>query len=187
MDLKQFKSEHNDLYMQIVNDVTSTVTGEVTSSLAVTHQSELDAKDTEITALKSDKTKLTEDITAVGTRVIELEKSDVLRKEEALDAKAESIWSQQLSESSVPERLYKKVRQLVTREKFMADDKFDNEAFKAAVDAEICDWEEQLKTDTVQGFTAPNRTVDGTPVDAMSTDATVDRMLGHLGQKRNKE
>lgn len=186
MDLEKFMTEHKELYDKIVADTTTTVSADIEAKF----QKKLDDKDSEIATLSGNNDKLTKDITIMGEKVNKLEKNDIIRTEEALDAKAKSIWVEKLSDSSIPDRLHEKVRAMVKRDAFMAEGKFDEEAFSKAVDDEICDWEENLGSSSVQGLGFSTRTVDGSEGDdknKMTVDATVDRMLGHIGRKKQQD
>lgn len=186
MDLEKFMTEHKELYDKIVADTTTTVSADIEAKF----QKKLDDKDSEIATLSGNNDKLTKDITIMGEKVNKLEKNDIIRTEEALDAKAKSIWVEKLSDSSIPDRLHEKVRAMVKRDAFMAEGKFDEEAFSKAVDDEICDWEDNLGSSSVQGLGFSTRTVDGSEGDdknKMTVDATVDRMLGHIGRKKQQD
>ena len=147
-------------------------------------QGEISAKDGEIATLKADKEKLTADAGELNTRVAQLEKSDVIRSEEALDAKADAIWKEKLSQCGIPERLHGKVAVGVSREKFMGDDGFDVNAFTEAVETEISDWEEKLG-EPVQGlgFSRKSAVGEDNQFTEDDADALADQMAASLGNK----
>lgn len=104
----------------------------------------------QITALKKDNDEK-------DGRILDLEKRDAIRTENELRAKAEFVWNEKLSASSIPDHLGDKVRRHVTYEKFVKDGVFDVEAFSTKVDEEIEDWVKRGVTTSVMGAGFSNR------------------------------
>jgi hypothetical protein len=189
MDLIKLKEESPEEYealmaeaVEATKETTAKAIAAAVSEAVGTFQAQLDEKDKQIASLTTEKTGLSESLTKIGDRCLSLEKKDALREEADLDAQVESVWLTALSASGLPAWLYPKVKKQVTRDKFMAEGAFDKEAFIAAVNAEITDWETKSGQE-VEGFGVTLRNPEGaaTP-DQMQSDAIVDRMLGHVGQ-----
>jgi len=98
---------------------------------------------------------------AFKKEIAALQKSEAIRTEKELKSDAKGIWNDKLSESTIPDRLYDKVRNQVTYDDFIKDDQFDTEAFAKAVDAEIEDWESRGITSDVSGFGISVKDVEG--------------------------
>lgn len=100
-------------------------------------------------------------------RILKLEKSDVIRTESEREKDAKTTWTDKLSNSAIDPRLHEKIMGYVPASKFVKDDAFDREAFAAAVDAEIKDWEGRLPkhSSVIGGGFAPK--------DAVSNDKLV--------------
>lgn len=145
-------------------------------------QTQLEEKDTQIAALTTEKTGLSENLSTIEGRCLSLEKKDALREEADLDSQAESAWLASLSASGLPAWLHPKVKKQVTRDKFMVDGTFDKAAFVEAINVEIADWEKQSGQE-VEGFGVVVRDADGSSrSEQLSADTIVDRMLGYVGQ-----
>jgi hypothetical protein len=170
MDLAKLKADHPELFTEIFalgRAEAEEAFAEVKAGL-----------DSQISALTADKEKLTADNKDISTRVLSLEKTEVLRKEQGIKMSADSVFNEKVKGASVPERLIPKIRKQINHEAFVKDDKLDVEAFGAAVDAELKDWAPVEGDDTTilgMSFTRPS--------DEGSADDVVDRMLGHVGQK----
>jgi hypothetical protein len=190
MDLIKLKEESPEEYEKLMAEAVE-ATKETTAkaiTTAVTQavgefQTQLDEKDAQIVTLTTEKTDLSETLGKTETRVLSLEKKDALRDESALKSQEETIWLTALSASGLPAWQHAKVRKQVSRSKFMAEGVFDEAAFTEAVKAEIADWDTKNGQE-VEGFGVTIRNTDGTPTqDKLQSDAIVDRMLGHVGQK----
>jgi len=126
-----------------------------------------------------------EQISDQDKRMLSLEKDNAINKEEKFEAKADRIWDAKLSESTVGENLYDKVRNQVSYSKFVKEDKFDEEAFSTEVDTEIKDWEGKLPKSSVKGFSVTEKdTTDKNAVKLAEEDeATVNSLLEMAGQE----
>jgi len=137
VDKEQFKKEYPEVYKAVVD--------EVTENLNQTFSEERENLEGKITIL-------TQSLDDNKARVLALEKDNVLAREKAFRAEADTIWAAKLSESNVSERLYDKIVQQVTHDKFVEDNIFNVDAFTEAVDAEIKDWEDRGATSNVLGM-----------------------------------
>jgi hypothetical protein len=163
MDKEQLKKEHPDLYAEIVAEGKAQFTAP--------------QPDPEIKTLKEDFVKLSEENKA-------LKKENDVRREKELKLEADSIFTQKLSASEVPERLHEKVKGMVDYNKFVKDQALDTKAFGEAVDAEIKDWIDRgiKKSEVVLGETTTVKQVAGDKND--ENQKLSDRLLSHIGQTK---
>lgn len=148
MTLAELKKEHPELFAEIETgikaDLRAKFDTEKTAMEAKLAQekTDLEAKHAQEKAdLEKDLgTKLTER----DDRILKLEKADTIRTENERENEADRIWTEKLTASEVDPKLHEKVRQHVSYSKFVKDDVFDEEAFTAAVEAEIKDWDGRL-------------------------------------------
>lgn len=146
MNLDELKTKHPDLVEQLTNEVKTAL------------NTEFDKERAKFTAEKSAlETKLEDS----NTRLANLEKKDAVREEREREATADRIWESKLSASSVDNHMFDKVKRMVSYKKFVKDDVLDVEAFSAAVDGEIKDWESRLANQSVSGFGSVERKTDG--------------------------
>lgn len=146
MNLDELKTKHPDLVEQLTNEVKTAL------------NKEFDKEREKFTAEKSAlETKLEDS----NTRLANLEKKDAVREEREREATADRIWESKLSASSVDTHMFDKVKRMVSYKKFVKDDVLDVEAFSAAVDGEIKDWESRLANQSVSGFGVVERKTDG--------------------------
>ncbi len=177
LTVDKLKADHKDVYDQVV----ASVTPDTSASDA-----ELLSAQEALTASKAENTELAAKLAAsqtseegLSTRVVALEKRDVLRDEEALKTQASGIMSGALTASSIPERIHSKVTP-IDYNKHMTDGKLDVAAFTAAVNVEVKEWEDTLgSSEPIQGMSTPPKTNEDT-----SADADVERMLGHIQTKK---
>ncbi len=149
MNLTEFKAEHTDVYTELVTEVTGVVTQELETKFAG-EKEEMETKFAdEKKTLEDAHSKENEDTTK---RVLELEKSDSIRRENDLKLSASNIWTAKLNASDIPERLFAKVAVQVDYSKYVKDDILDKEKFTEAIDAEITDWEARGITSKVLGM-----------------------------------
>jgi hypothetical protein len=175
MDLTKFKSEHPDLYAQVValgRTEAETAFSEVKSGL-----------ETQIATLSAEKEKLSEQNEASEARLLKLERAEILRHEQEMKFSADKIFSEALSATSIPERLHGKVRKQLDHQKFIdANGDLDKTAFKEAIAAELKDWvSEEGEDESVLGFGMSRKPSE--QFTETDSDAIVNRMLGHVGQK----
>ena len=193
MDLITLKEtspeEYETLMAQAIEATKATTAEAITTAVsdAVSgFQAKLDEKDTQIAALTTEKTGLSESLSKVEGRCLSLEKKDALREESDLDSQVESVWLSALPASGLPKWLYPKVKKQVTRDRFMSEDVFDKAAFIEAVKAEITDWETR-SGEEIEGFGVTLRGADGSSTpDQLQSDVVVERMLGYVGQASQK-
>lgn len=190
MDLKELKEKSPEEYEALMLEaIMATEAGTIEAREAavaeatVEFQAQLDEKDKQIEALTTEKTGLSEDLTKIGDRCLSLEKKDALRAESELASQVESIWLTALAASGLPAWLHPKVKNQVTKDKFMVDGVFDKVVFTEAVKAEITDWETQSSQE-VEGFGITLRDADGSSKtsEQLKSDSIVDRMLGYVSQ-----
>jgi len=192
MDLKTLKAEHPDLIGQLVAEVTASMSGEIQAL-----KDSVAAKDKEATEAKAAleaKSKEADDLqtqnTALDERTKSLEKKDTIRTQKEIAQEAKGIFEAKLAKSQISASLHKKVIAQIDHNKYV-DDKgtFNAEAFAAAVDAEIKDWEDSLSAEGASpvflGGSNFSREVVGT--EDAKPEAVADRLLAHLGIKTEKK
>jgi len=177
LTVDKLKADHKDVYDQVVASVTPDTSAKDAEIAAA--KAALEVSETEKTELA---TKLAASKTSeegLSTRVVALEKRDVLRDEEALKTQASGIMTGALTASSIPERIHSKVTP-IDYNKHMTDGKLDVAAFTAAVDAEVKEWEDTLgSAEPIQGITSPPKADD-----VAADDDVVARLLGHVQTKK---
>jgi hypothetical protein len=170
MTLAELKEKHPELFKEVQEAATAELRTELTD------------KDRKIAILEEQNTQLTEANKVNSDRVAKLEKSEAIRTERELKARADEIFSESIGSSDIPDRLRPKVRAQVDHNKFIKEGTFDEAAFSEACKKEIGSWENDLgdaykgKT-TVQGFSNPGKGDSNS--DQVKTDL-VDRMLGYV-------
>lgn len=174
MNKEQFKTDHPEEYAKLV--------GEIQSQFEVT-KVELENK---LANAVSEKEKLSAENISLEKRVIQIEKNDTLRAEREISSTADSIFTAQFNAVGLPERLFSKVRKLVSHNEFVKDGSLDREAFKAAVDAELKDWEPAEGETQVFGLGSGTKHVVEDGKSEKEVDSIVSRMLGYVGQESNK-
>lgn len=168
MDIKTLKEQHPEVYKAVVAEATAKKDEELAT---VTQERD---------SLKASLDKQKDDNSALTERVQSLEKNDALRAEKDMKAKADNMVYSALSASKVPARLHSKVANQIDHNKFVSEGKLDEEGFKAAIDAEVKDWEDiTSETNAVQGMSfAKDQNVSSD--DSAEDDAMVDRMVGYV-------
>jgi len=147
MDLAELHEKHPDLVTALTEEVTTSVTDTLTVKF-----------DAEKTDLEAKLTAKDSTIEAQESRLAGLEKKDTIRTENELINKADSLWTNKLSESAVPESMFEKCRNMVKHSKFVKDDVLDITAFSEAIDTEIKDWESKMPAPSVLGFGKTSKT-----------------------------
>ena len=137
MKLDELKEKHPELVTQLTDEVTTKVTDELTIVFGE-----------EKKILEDENARLSESVEDSQTRLAKLEKKDVLREERDRKDTASRIWKNKLSDSDVGEHLWDKVEKMVSFTKFVKEGELDVEAFTAAVDEEIKDWEKKVGSST---------------------------------------
>jgi len=132
-------------------------------------------------------TGLTSNLDAANTKILELEKKDILRDERERKLEADRIWAEKLAVSQIREDLYEKIMQHVSAAKFVKDGVFDKEAFGKAVDEEIADWEKRGAVQAVKGMSFSKKTETGDDESQLDKqdDEVADSLLSMVGQKKN--
>jgi len=171
MDLVKLKAEHPELFAEIV------ALGKVEAETAFAAIKA--GLDSQIAGLTADNEKLTADNKDVVTRVLSLEKEAILRKEQGIKMSADSVFTEKVKGTNIPERLIPKIRKQLNHEAFVKDDKLDVSAFSAAVDAELKDWAPaEGDESSILGMSFAK----STGADVGNEDSMVTRMLSHVGQ-----
>lgn len=192
MDLVELQTKHKALYDSVVQTAQESVQAAVAVSLAE-KDAQIAAKEKEIADLKVETSTKTEALSALETRMNSIEKAEVLReKAETIrvardnQEKAKLISEGLLGASNLPQKFHEKVTKQVNADSFIVDNVLDTEKYKAALNAEIKDWETQLESFTpVQGIGGAPRTVADPSTEA-ADDATVDRLLGYVTTKKGE-
>jgi hypothetical protein len=174
MNLDKLKSEHPDIYAQVV----ALGKAEAETAFADTRS----GLESQIATLTAEKEQLSAKNGVNEDRILKLEKAEALRHEHEIKLSAEDIFSKVLSASPIPERLHGKVRKQIDHQKFIGEDgELDKTAFRAAIETELKDWVSEEEEGSVLGFGSNRKpTEQFTETDS---DAIVNRMLGHVGQK----
>ena len=138
MNLDQFKKEHPDLFAEIVQTATDKAVSSFTN---------------EKTVLTGTIESLTNKLSQSDAEIQRLSKRDAIRTEKEMFAEAEVIWTKKLVASDIPERMFEKVKKNVDHNAFVKDDVLDKDAFSAAIDNELKDWEDfkSAKETRIQG------------------------------------
>jgi len=100
-------------------------------------------------ALDGENSSLKASNTETSTRILALEKSDSIRRENEIRSSADAIFNTKLEASGIREELFPKVKKQITYTSYVKDGAFDAKAFSDAVDEEIKDWvgaDGQVKT-----------------------------------------
>lgn len=164
MDKAQLMKDHPELYAEIIAEGKA--------------QFKAPEPDPEIAVMKQQIVQLSDE-----NKV--LKKDNELRREKELKLEADGIWTKQLAESDLPERLHDKVRAMVDYNKFVKDQALDNKAFGEAVAAEIKSWVDMgiKKGDVVLGESTSVKAPAG-PDKTEETQKLTDRLLSHAGQTK---
>ena len=174
MNREKFKTEHPEEYAALVKEVTEPIVAKFTAEKA--------GIETKLADVTASNTILSEENKGAEKRLMALEKNEALRAEKELGFAADAIFTEKFNAAELPERLFSKVKKLVSHEAFVTDGKLDTEAFSAVVDAELKDWSSE-DSGSVHGFSTTTKTHakdDSTKLKA--DDDLVTRMLGHVGQ-----
>lgn len=169
MNREKFKTDHQDEYNKLVEEVTVTLTEKFTA--------EKQALEAKLTAALDDNTKLSTENKETEKRILALEKQEALRAEKELGFMADKIFTDRFSESGLPDRLSAKIKRLIPHDAFVSDGKLDTDAFASAVDAELKDWSDSASA--IQGFSTGGRDL-GIGDKSKDTDSCVDRMLKYI-------
>lgn len=186
MDLVELQTKHKTLYDSVVQTAQESVQVAATASLAE-KDAQIAAKEKEIADLKAETSTKTEALSALETRMNSIEKAEIIRAAKDNQEKAKLISEGLLGASNLPQKFHEKVTKQVNADSFIVDNVLDTEKYKAALNAEIKDWETQLGSLTpVQGIGggAPRTVAD--PSTETADDATVDRLLGYVTTKKGE-
>ena len=179
MDLNELNEKHSDLVKKIQKEVEDRLEAKFAKEKKV-------LEDKFIKEKKDIEKEFADKLEEKGDRILTLEKKDDLRTERERTSYEDTIWSQKLAKSDIPERLFEKVRKHVSISKYVKDDVVDQEAFAKAVDDEIKDWEDKGAKSTVLGVGSINREStegDGLSADQMAADKKeTDGLLTLAGQ-----
>ena len=174
MNLAELKEKHPDLYKEIVDGVKS--------EMEAAFSKEKKTLETEISTLKGERDAFSQKAEDQDKRLASLEKENALRAEREIRSDADAIFSDQFSKTNIPERLFAKVRKMVSHETFVAEGKFDKEGFAKAVSEELKDW--TVDEPTFMGFSTVVDKNDPDKVSGEKVDQAAGRLFGHLGMKQ---
>jgi hypothetical protein len=138
------RKELMETYSELVKEITDEAVSAAVTEAETKFKAEKDDLSTQVSTLKEGNAQLAE-------KVLGLEKKDIIRSESELKVQAQKIWNSKLSESTIPDHVWDKVRQHVSHAKFVSDGVMDVEKFSEAIDAEIKDWEGKGVTSSVLG------------------------------------
>jgi uncharacterized protein YdaT len=175
MNLDELKTKHPDLVEQLTTEVTDNVTTSLNKEF-----------DKEREKFTEEKTALESKIEDSENRLAGLEKKDALREGREREAQADRIWDSKLSNSDIEESMFDKVKRMVSFKKFVKDDVLDIEAFSAAIDEEIKDWEGKLTNQSTSGLGSVGRTAEGDetpPAQAEENTKLTNDLLSRSGQE----
>lgn len=148
MNIDELKKDHLDLFNEVM------AKGEAKARL------EFKQKETSLTeqnsTLKDSVTQLTQTVKEQGDKIEtlskEVEKEKALKLASSLQAQADGIWKEKLSNSEIPDYLHEKVSRMVSHNRFVKENALDTESFTKAVEEEIKDWETRFSGDKSRGF-----------------------------------
>jgi uncharacterized protein YdaT len=170
MNLEELREKYPDLVAQLSEEVKATL------------NKEFDKEREQFTA---EKTALEQKNADNEKRLADLEKKDALREERERENQADKIWNDKLADSDIDDHLHEKVKRMVSFKKFVKDDVLDVEAFSAAIDEEIKDWEGKLSNQSVSGMGSVERRADeeGTPANSEENSKMSNDLLSRAGQQ----
>lgn len=153
MKFTEYKEKHPEEFAKL--------SAEITASIETKFAEDKAALETKLAEAQATNVKLSEDVTSGEKRLLALEKAEAIRVEQGIQFSADKAFTDKFAASGLPARLGDKIRKLVDHEQFVADGKLDIEAFKAAVDAELTDWQpkEGASDDvSIMGFSTSSKT-----------------------------
>lgn len=175
VDLKELKEKDPEAFSALMQEATEAaklvIKKEVETPLA--------AKLAELSTIV---TKQSEQLSAQQEVLLSQDKRETIRKEDERKLKAESIWSNKLATSEIPEHLFQKVQAHVSYTKFVKDDSFDEVAFSAAVEAEILDWTKSGISKTVIGTGFTLKDVENKTTELAEDKSWIQKMAKLAGQ-----
>jgi len=127
-------------------------------------------------------------LTEKDTKILKLEKKEDQRSENDRKDQGDEMWDEKLSESTIPERLYPKVRKHVSFSDYVKDEVLNVEEFGKAIDNEIADWVKDGITDEVLGSSFTEKKPDDAELVADNADdeKRSDNLLVLAGRKVEK-
>ncbi|MCE5226087.1 MAG: hypothetical protein LLG05_09560, partial [Porphyromonadaceae bacterium] len=176
MDLKQFQTEHPDLYAQVFSLGKTEGITEGKTSAETSFKADKTLLESWVKALHSENVKLTEHSSDVERRIVALEKTQALTVEQGIKSTADSAFSEIMVKHDIPERLRPKIRKQLNHQSFIADDKLDVCKFQEAIETELKDWVSDAEETSVMGFSITNNSNK-----TGSEDTMVTRMLNYVG------
>jgi hypothetical protein len=173
MDFMKFKADHPEEAAKFA--------AEITDALTVKFAEEKSALETKLADAVSASDMLSKENTELEKRTLKLELAEEGRQAHSIKLSADSAFAEKFAEAGLPDRLSGKIRKLVDHTQFVADGKFDTDAFAAAVDAELKDWAGDDES-SVQGFSTSTKThgEDTAGKDGKAVDDAVARMKAHI-------
>jgi hypothetical protein len=169
MDLEQLKEQYPDLHKQIMDQFAE--------------------KDQEIERLKSENQNLSDSKKQYEDRIKNLEKAEQMRREKDLRDQANSIIDSHLQASSIPERLFSKVKKQLDHNDYVDQEGvLDTQKFSEAVQNEVKEWDDSIKqfsSGSVEGFSSTGKTEQDKESEKYSQVA--DELLSFIGGKEEKK
>lgn len=172
-DIKKWKEENPETHTALVQEVEQVFKNKEDEMLV------------KLTAMSTELEEKSKKLGEYEIKLLTLEKAEILRQENELRIKAETIWNSCLSESQIPERLFNKVKAHVSYEKFLKEGVFDGTAFTEAVKNEILDWEKEGVSTLVLGKGFSQTEVDNVARLSQEDDEWVKDMRKMSGQTIN--
>jgi len=122
---------------------------------------------------------------AISERLIILEKKDSIRTEKELKDQVDDVFTKHLSESSIPNRYWDKVKACVNSNTYIKDLCLDVKSFTDAIVSEIKDWEDKGVTTEILGSGKTKRDLSDQGGKDFDASSIADNLLKLAGQKIN--
>jgi hypothetical protein len=168
MDLEKMKTEDPEGYQKLMDTIKMEAAKEVEAQFKEV-----------VSTLKLE-------LDVAKASILEFQKNETIRAEKEIKLESEVIWTQLLSNSPIPERLYSKVKAQISYEKFVKDTIFDKPAFVEAVTKEIEDWKDVGFSASVEGFGITGKTSSGEDtIKLVENESWLKKMKGLAGQTVN--
>lgn len=185
MTLQELQEKYPDLFAEIQNK--DSEKDQKIQELSDQIQSVTKERD----GLKKEKENLSETAQKYEERIVNLEKTEQLRKEKEIKNQADSIVGAKLGEFSIPKRLHDKIKKQFDHNKFVDEsNSFDEAKFTEVVEAELKDWSEAMsevtKPSSVQGFGSFEENQKYSDNSETEIDSDVDRLFGYLNKAETK-
>ena len=172
MNLTELKANHPELVAAIIGEASATSSANIAELAA-----SIAEKDSKISALSAENE-------ALSKTVSDMEKEKIKAAIAASVVVANSVFDGVFAGSSIPEKFKVKVSKQVSAESFMGSDgNLDVPAYKAAVEAEVAEWEASFSGTTTAGVsggetrTSEDVVEEETAEDDSDADAYAEKLL----------